>query len=398
MRKLINFCLIFAIFVAIVPISASAITLGEYEAKLYKYQTDAENNRIATNQTQSQINQTNSNIENIKKEMQELGKEIEELSHQIEKYHDYITEKTAETKQMLEYLQFSNKEDLYLDYVVSAENITDLIYRSAVVREITEYNSRTINELEKMIDDNKAREKQIDDREDLLANKEKELGNNLVKLGEKKEGLTDTAVSVAQQIKIYQDIVAAYKKLGCKSNHVIGVDCAVNGDAGIFRRPTQTGYITSEFGWRGSSFHRGVDVGSKNGRGEKIYPIGNGTIIAKYTDYYGALVLAIEHYSSIKGQWYTSLYAHLSSYAPNLYVGKSVTSDQYIGYMGDTGYSFGVHLHLEVAPCRLFNWGGSCATWDAYYKFVVNQYNKGFKGPRSVLTLPNGTYNSWASR
>jgi len=398
MRKLFKVCLIIAIFIATIPISASAITLGEHEAQLYKYQKDAENNRIATNQTQAQINQANLNIENIKKEMKDLGKEIEELSIQVEKYHDYITEKTAETKQMLEYLQFSNKEDLYLDYVVSAENMTDLIYRAAVVREITAYNNRTINELEKMIDDNKLREKQIDDREDLLVEKEKELGNNLVKLGEKKAGLSDTSVSVAQQIKIYQDIVEGYKKQGCKSNHVIGVDCAVKGDAGIFRRPTQTGYVTSEVGWRGGSLHKGIDIGSKNGRGEKIYPIGNGTIIAKYSDYYGALVVAIEHYSSIKGQWYTSLYAHLSSYAPNLYVGKSVTSDQYIGYMGDTGYAFGIHLHLEIAPCRLFNWGGSCATWDSYYNFIVNQYNKGFKGARSVLTLPNGTYNSWSTR
>ena len=398
MRKIAILILVGAILLTMFPISASAITLGEYEAKLKKYETDAQNNKNAMNQTQSQINQTNQNIENIKKEMIDLGKEIKVLEEQIEKYHDDIEEKTLESKKLLEYLQFSNKEDLYLDYVINAENLTDLIYRAAVVREITEYNSRTIDELEKMIDDNKEREKQIDDREVLLATKEKELGVNLNKLGEKKEGLTDTAVSVAQQIKIYQEIVVAYKKMGCKSNHVIGVDCAVNGDAGIFRRPTQTGYVTSEFGWRGSSFHRGVDIGSKKGRGEKIYPIGNGTIIAKYVDYYGALVLAIEHYSAIKGQWYTSLYAHLSSYAPNLYVGKTVTSDQYIGYMGDTGYSFGVHLHIEIAPCRLFNWGGSCATWDSYYNFVVSQYNKGFKGPRAVLTLPSGTYNSWSTR
>ena len=398
MRKLLKIAII-SIFVFIgFPTMVFGITLGEYEAKLRKYETDAENNKIAMNQTQAQIGQTNNNIANIKKEMKDLTAEIAKLSDEVAKYHKDIKEKTEDSKNMLQYLQFSNKEDLYLDYVVNAKNVTDLIYRAAVVQEITEYNTKVINELEKMIDDNKAREKQIGEREKVLEQKEKDLGNNLVQLGEKREGLTDTAVSVAQQVKIYKDIVDAYKKLGCKSNHVIGVDCAVNGEAGIFRRPTQRGYITSEFGWRGSSFHRGVDIGSPNGRGEKIYPIANGTIIAKYVDYYGALVLVIEHYSSIKGQWYTSLYAHLSSYAPNLYVGKKVTSDQYIGYMGDTGYSFGVHLHLEIAPCRLFQWDGSCSNWNTYSSFLQKQHSKGYKGPRAVITLPSGTYNSWNSR
>ena len=31
-----------------------------------------------------------------------------------------------------------------------------------------------------------------------------------------------------------------------------------------------------------------------------------------------------------------------------------VDTNTILGYMGNTGYSFGVHLHLEVYPCRIY--------------------------------------------
>lgn len=396
MKKLLKIVLLSAIVFIILPEVAYGITFGEYEARLRKAEQDAANNKNALNLTQSQINQANNNIANIKQEMKNLTVEIGKLNEQVAKYHEDIKEKTEDSKNLLQYLQFSNKEDLYLDYIVNAENTTDLIYRAAVVREITEYNTKIIGELEQMIDDNKAREKQIEQREKVLEQKEKDLSKNLVTLGEQKSSLSDTAVTVEQELKNAKDLVEAYRKLGCKSNHVIGVDCAVRGEAGIFRRPTQSGYITSEFGWRGS-FHRGVDIGSRNGRGEKIYPIANGRIIEVYKDWYKALVVTIEHYSAVKGQWYTSLYAHLSSYAPNVKVGNYVTSDQYIGYMGDTGMAEGVHLHMEVMPCRLIL-SDECSSYAKYYNYIQNQFNGGYKGPRGLITFPTGTWNAWYSR
>ena len=130
----------------------------------------------------------------------------------------------------------------------------------------------------------------------------------------------------------------------------------------------------------------------------KIYPVANGTVSAKYYDLYGALCVAIIHYDAARNTYYTSLYVHLNSWAPDLYVGKYVTSDTYIGYMGSTGYSTGPHLHMEIAPCRLYI-DGQCGTWDSYVLFVKNQnkYN-GFKGPRQLINFPSGLYNTWHTR
>ena len=55
---------------------------------------------------------------------------------------------------------------------------------------------------------------------------------------------------------------------------------------------------------------------------------------------YGCHVI-IDH-----GNGYQSLYAHLSSYSPN--VGDSVSQGSQIGLMGSTGRSTGTHLHFEI--------------------------------------------------
>lgn len=47
------------------------------------------------------------------------------------------------------------------------------------------------------------------------------------------------------------------------------------------------------------------------------------------------------------GNGWKSLYAHMNS-APLVYQGQSVSPNQLLGYVGNTGNSFGAHLHLEV--------------------------------------------------
>jgi murein DD-endopeptidase MepM/ murein hydrolase activator NlpD len=43
-----------------------------------------------------------------------------------------------------------------------------------------------------------------------------------------------------------------------------------------------------------------------------------------------------------------TLYAHLNSYAKDIYPGKQVSQGEVIGYMGSTGNSTGPHLHFQV--------------------------------------------------
>ncbi len=86
--------------------------------------------------------------------------------------------------------------------------------------------------------------------------------------------------------------------------------------------------------------HRGVDYAAP--LGTPVRSVADGVVISKgWSTGYGNTV-EIKH-----NERYTTLYAHLSGYAPNLARGKSVQMGEVIGFVGTTGWATGPHLHYE---------------------------------------------------
>jgi peptidoglycan hydrolase CwlO-like protein len=367
---------------------------SQYNDEMAKYnETQAK-----INLTQSQINDKQNTIENLKSEMLTISKEVDTLKEEIEKYKTEIKDKVLESRSLIEQLQINKDENsnLYYDYIFNSQSVSDMVYRSAVIQEIMEYNEKTVNTLNSMIEDNNKREKEIENRKTEITKLESELNNQVATLGEQKNSLKSGGVTIEKQLAQLKEKIDYYVNVEkCKENDIIGVNCAVPKSTGVWRRPTETGYVTQN-AYYGSYTHRALDIGSSRGRGEKIYPVLDGKISQIYNDYYGANIVAVEHYLASEGTYYTSLYVHLSKYAPGLYVGKRVTTDDYLGYMGDTGYAFGVHLHIELFPCRLYT-DSQCRTWNAWVNFAENKLRNGYN-PRSKIPVTNGLYNSWSTR
>lgn len=88
--------------------------------------------------------------------------------------------------------------------------------------------------------------------------------------------------------------------------------------------------------------HWGVDLGAP--KGTPIYAASDGTVTTKRYQRRGyGYWLEISHSSG-----YTSLYAHMSKYAPGIEPGTKVKKGQLIGYVGATGMATGPHLHYEL--------------------------------------------------
>ena len=110
-------------------------------------------------------------------------------------------------------------------------------------------------------------------------------------------------------------------------------------------RPTTGGYVSSRFGPRWGTMHRGIDIADRsNGGNGPIYILAakSGTVVTAGWHYsYGNYVI-INH-----GNGLSTLYAHMLS---NLTVspGQSISAGQQIGTMGSTGDSTGYHLHFEI--------------------------------------------------
>lgn len=99
------------------------------------------------------------------------------------------------------------------------------------------------------------------------------------------------------------------------------------------------GPITSYYGPRWGRMHNGLDIDGVTG--DPIVASKEGrVIIASYYGGYGYAV-AIDH-----GGGVSTLYAHQSKLAVS--EGETVSQGQVIGYVGNTGNSYGDHLHFEV--------------------------------------------------
>jgi murein DD-endopeptidase MepM/ murein hydrolase activator NlpD len=100
-----------------------------------------------------------------------------------------------------------------------------------------------------------------------------------------------------------------------------------------------SGPVTSPFGYRWGRLHAGIDIAAPYGT--PIHAAAAGTVVlAGWTGGYGNYT-CIDH-----GGGLATCYGHQSSYAVS--TGAVVGQGQVIGYVGNTGHSFGAHLHFEV--------------------------------------------------
>lgn len=156
----------------------------------------------------------------------------------------------------------------------------------------------------------------------------------------------------------------------------------------IWHLPTEIGIITQN----PSYGHVALDITSPRGAQETIFPVANGVISGIYTDSAGAKIVTVLH--NVNGQKYTSQYVHLSSYANNIYVGKPVTINDSLGQMGTTGRSTGVHLHLAVLDCALFDPNDPyCRDLNGFFRYANTRLGQGYIGLGALVYVPGEWYS-----
>ena len=108
---------------------------------------------------------------------------------------------------------------------------------------------------------------------------------------------------------------------------------------GTFIMPINNYVVTSEMGSRWGRMHEGMDFGAPTGT--PIYASDGGKIIkANYWSGHG-LCVEVDH-----GNGVITRYSHCS--AVHVSIGDLVYQGQHIADVGNTGHSFGSHLHFEV--------------------------------------------------
>ncbi len=107
--------------------------------------------------------------------------------------------------------------------------------------------------------------------------------------------------------------------------------------------------ITSNYGWRTirgqKNFHRGIDIGAREGT--PVLAAADGSVISIREDSrncpscgYGNMVL-LQHNNG-----HRTLYGHLSKIGTSM--GQKLSAGEALGLVGNTGHSYGAHLHFEI--------------------------------------------------
>lgn len=144
-----------------------------------------------------------------------------------------------------------------------------------------------------------------------------------------------------------------------------------------FRMPTSSRLVTSKFGYRQAfrRMHKGVDVKVYTGDPIAAAFDGKVRIVDNEPNGYG-LYVVIRHKNGLE-----TIYGHMSRHLCK--PGDEVKAGDVIGLGGNTGRSYGSHLHFEtrllgvaINPLLLFDFANQDVTGD-FFVFNRNEVNNG---------------------
>lgn len=323
--------------------------LNEVNSGLEDVQIELTEALDAINKIESKIIEGEANLETTKNEIAKLEQEVKQIQEKlvhIQKDYD-IQKKTLEKRLVAVYKM---GDTTYLDVLLNSKSITDFISRYYLIEEITEYDGKLLETIER--EKNKITE---------INNQLNEKSNNLKKMKENQEktlislenartiknsylaDLTEEELNIQKQVEEYN------KKLD-NIDAQMAILAMVNGDSefigGEFLWPAPGNtIITSPFGMRFHPIlhyyrsHNGIDIGTP--MGAPIVASNPGTVItASYVGSYGNVVM-LDH-----GGGVVTNYAHGSKILVE--VGQTVQRGEIIMEAGSTGLSTGPHLHFEI--------------------------------------------------
>lgn len=403
MKKLLfTIAVLFAVTLSIylfptISYAKEANTINELKQELSDLKSEKAANDKAKSQTKSEISSNNDKIYAAYQEQEKNEALVVEAENKIVESEAKIEEKNNETNELMRFEQLSNGENAYIEYVSGASSTTDLIMRTAIVEQLTEYNKQVMEELNALIEENKQLQIDLAERNKELEAKQLEYEKAISKLGSELSQLTEIGADYSDQIKMKEELIKYYETV-CDSDDQLLTDC-VGGFADIsFLRPLNSGYVSSAWGYRThpisgkvKSFHNAIDIAG-NKEGTTVYSAANGMVagITRKASCGGNTVY-VHHI--INGVKYTTQYTHLL--AISVSVGDVVTKYSQIGTVGGGSQtksydkcSTGAHLHFGVAKGHYLGSGsGGYTSYSTYLSKSINP-----------LTVLPSSATKWSSR
>ncbi|MFR2512698.1 MAG: murein hydrolase activator EnvC family protein [Lachnospira eligens] len=257
---------------------------------------------------------------------------------------------------------YEHNDYTYVEVLLSSQSMADMLNKFEYINKISEYDRQMLEEYQSTINlISSSKVKLEEDKETLTASQEAlqaQVDALEVVQNEKTAQLNALSKNTADQVAYKKQLEADEKKLDAeiasitakiKAEEASGVTPSNRYDGGTFKWPTTSTRITSPYGDTSdrTSPHKGVDIGAVRAgvSGDPVYAAYDGKVVIAHrqSEYYST---AGNYVMIYHGNGLYTRYLHLDSL--NVSVGAQVTKGQKLGVMGNTGNSFGAHLHFDV--------------------------------------------------
>lgn len=364
-------------------------TQGKMDENL-KEQSKVERELDAINE---KLVKTSNNIQNKEAEISKTNDEIDELTDTIKSLEkdiahleDRIQKRDELLKERLRAIQKSGGLIGYIEVIFDAKSFGDFISRASAVNTIMDQDKAIMEEqatdkadLEQKKEEVNDKKTEVEAQKEVLEEQKKDLEQlrkNLdqqmaekekisEQLKEKYEQLEEYKMSLEEEEQTLKDQEKIINELRDKeqkklnqlkeeerrraeeqrkqsSSNNKSVDPVITGNS-VLSWPVPGHGLGSPYGWRsfnGGSFHYGIDIPAKTGT--PVYAAASGVVTrSNYSSSYGNVIYIYHPDLDL-----TTVYAHLSQNLVSL--GTTVTKGEHIGNVGNTGRSFGAHLHFET--------------------------------------------------
>lgn len=243
-------------------------------------------------------------------------------------------------------------EASFLSVLFEANSFADLLDYALLVTDVMEYSDRIVERLQATQEELNSAREDLQASRDQQAQVQSELEASLAELRDKKAQaealLAQLAASENEYVQRAAQLAADEAEMERELKEAEAKwaqQIAAGGASGDWYWPVPGYYgITSYFGGRYLNGrwdnHTGTDIGVP--QGVEIHAAQSGVVtLSRYNSSYGNYCI-ISH-----GNGRATLYAHQSQ-LPLVKAGDTVEKGQVIGYVGNTGNSFGAHLHFEL--------------------------------------------------
>lgn len=364
LKRSIISTLLTAVLCALMGMNVQAVTVEEA-------QQAAEALEAEKNAAQAEKSALDSELNRIAAEMKETKEKLNQKQEEITVTEsEYVQAKIDENNQYESMkkrivFMYENGTTQFIELLMSSQSIGDLLSKAEYISRISAYDRDMLVQFQDTVQEVADKEASLKNEyasldmlqteligeqtevEYLLKDKDVQIADLQGRIGEN-AALLEELIAQAEAERIRQEEAArAAAAPPVNNNNVSGggynspVDNIVVSGGGAFCHPCPSAMMSSTFGWRDfdNSFHNGVDFAAPEGT--PTYAGDAGTVIIAGYSFSAGNWVVINH-----GNGFVTKYMHHSALAVS--PGEQVARGQLIGYVGNTGNSFGAHLHFQV--------------------------------------------------